>query len=52
MTFELDFFDTQLSTDTLGADTEGALGAKKEGERRSATFVFFILLAGEQYINH
>ena len=31
MTGELDFFDTQLSTETLGADKEGE---KKKGERR------------------
>ena len=43
MTGELDFFDTQVSTETVGAD--------KEREKKGARSVFLILAADEQYMN-
>ena len=41
MTGELDFFDTQVSTETLGADKEGTLGADKKGEKEKCQIRLF-----------
>jgi hypothetical protein len=51
MTGELDFFDTQVSTETLGADKKElwALTKKEKGEVQDPSFSF--LPAGEHYMN-
>ena len=41
MTGELDFFDAQVSTETLGADKEGTLGADKKGEKEKCKIRLF-----------